>query len=472
MRTLLILGSKPAPILPPGSAFEALACANASGRSAASLGLPDPVFTVMTSVLTSGHKPANDLALQALRGLSTGKLYLYPRPTARGFLLNRLLREIRSFKVKPWYIRRTLRRIGYRFDELISPPREFYHDLVLGLCGHDPVIRTQIEQKQPSTGMIALAIGLGDRAFDRVVLSGFSFEITHAYAHNPLIDQLGTTRSKHADTDISILRCLAGRHANLYTTEPAVHERAGVPLLPVASARRPRARPSSCREDRDRMTEQGVHQWLHRARRRLSNIVRYGLGPAARERKQADKAKRRDAGFFESDRWQHDAGRFPPSLRFVRRVHRSIRALSSGRSCPGCARPGGRPRRVQAALRNLPAAARGAQRALPRRPDRDRGQGAARARLFRDRHRPQPGRRQPLRAAGRLPRHRLPGRLARRHLQQRARSRLRPGQGMAEVRRLLRPGGLFVVDVLQGSDEGLRAGRVRGDDLARPARAS
>lgn len=248
MRTLLILGSKPSPALPPRSSFEALACANASGRSAASLGLPEPVFTVITSVLTSGHKPANELALMALTGLRTGKLYLYPRPTARGFLLKRLVREIRNFKVRPRYIQRTLRRVGYRFDEFISPPRQFYHDLVLALCGQDPVIRAQIGQKQPSTGMVALALGLADRAFDRVVLSGFSFEITHAYAHNPLIDQLGTTRSKHADTDISILRCLAARHVKLYTSEPAVHERARVPLLPVTIAADPaRIRPAAGR---------------------------------------------------------------------------------------------------------------------------------------------------------------------------------------------------------------------------------
>jgi hypothetical protein len=239
MQTLLILGSKPSPALPPRSSFDALACANASGRSAVSLGLPEPVFTVMTSVLTSGHKPANDLALEALTGLRTSKLYLYPRPTARGFLLKRLVREIRNFKLRPWYIQRTLRRIGYRFDEFISPPRQFYHDLVFALCGSDPAIRAQIEHKQPSTGMVALALGLADRAFDRVVLSGFSFEITHAYAHNPLIERLGTTRSKHAETDIAILRCLAGRHANLYTSEPAVRGYAGVPLLPVTTAADP-----------------------------------------------------------------------------------------------------------------------------------------------------------------------------------------------------------------------------------------
>jgi SAM-dependent methyltransferase len=47
-------------------------------------------------------------------------------------------------------------------------------------------------------------------------------------------------------------------------------------------------------------------EWLHRARRRLANIARYGLGPEARARKGADKARRRNSGFFESDRWQHD----------------------------------------------------------------------------------------------------------------------------------------------------------------------
>ena len=236
MTTLLILGSKPAPALPAAGSFDALACANASGRSAASLGLPDPDFTVVSTVLTSGHKAANDLALEALRGLRTGRLYLYPRPTSQGFLLKRLLREFRTIRVKPWYMRRALRARGYRFEELISPPRAFYRDLVLRLCGHDPAIATQIGRKQPSTGMVALALGLAEERFDRIVMSGFSFEITHAYAHNPLIDQLGTTRSKHADTDVMILRCLAERHRNIYTTEPIVRERAGVPLLEAAAA--------------------------------------------------------------------------------------------------------------------------------------------------------------------------------------------------------------------------------------------
>ena len=52
MTTLLILGAKPDPVLPPASAWDDLACANASGFSAAQRGLPDPVFTVITAMLT------------------------------------------------------------------------------------------------------------------------------------------------------------------------------------------------------------------------------------------------------------------------------------------------------------------------------------------------------------------------------------------------------------------------------------
>ena len=55
-RRLLVLGAKPDPILPPPGSFDAVACANASGRSAAELGLPTPVFTVLTALLTDGSE--------------------------------------------------------------------------------------------------------------------------------------------------------------------------------------------------------------------------------------------------------------------------------------------------------------------------------------------------------------------------------------------------------------------------------
>lgn len=231
MSTLLILGSKPDPVLPPAGMIDAVACANASGRSALEHELPEPVFTVMSTVLTSGHKPANDLALEALRGLATHTLYLYPRPESEGHLFKRLVREVKRYNVKPWYFKRRLRALDYRFAEIEAWHRDRFHDLVIGLCGGDPEVAALIEKKQPSTGVMAVALGLADPRFDRLIMSGFSFEITHAYAHNPLIDQLGSTRSKHTETDIGILQRLAARYPRLMTTERTVHERAGLPLV-------------------------------------------------------------------------------------------------------------------------------------------------------------------------------------------------------------------------------------------------
>jgi SAM-dependent methyltransferase len=42
-----------------------------------------------------------------------------------------------------------------------------------------------------------------------------------------------------------------------------------------------------------------------KALKRLSNISKYGLGPAARARKQADKEERRKERFYESGLWEH-----------------------------------------------------------------------------------------------------------------------------------------------------------------------
>jgi SAM-dependent methyltransferase len=44
-----------------------------------------------------------------------------------------------------------------------------------------------------------------------------------------------------------------------------------------------------------------------KALKRLSNISKYGLGPAARERKQADKEQRRHERFYQSGLWEHTA---------------------------------------------------------------------------------------------------------------------------------------------------------------------
>ncbi len=234
MATLLILGSKPDPIIPDAKNYDALACANASGRSALRLGLPDPTYTVMSTVLTSGHKAANSLALQALADLRTETLYLYPRRESEGRLVKRMIREIKRLNVTPWYFKWRLRSIGYHFDKAVEMKRNDYHQLVSELCDGDQEIIEIISNKQPSTGIMALVLGLSDRRFDRFIMSGFSFEITHAYAHNPLIDELGSTRSKHANTDIAVLRVLSRRFGNVFTTEPVVHQAAAIPLLSEA----------------------------------------------------------------------------------------------------------------------------------------------------------------------------------------------------------------------------------------------
>lgn len=231
MATLLILGSKPDPVLPPPGAFDALACANASGRSAAMHGLPDPDFTVLSAILTSGRKAANDLALEALAGLRTGTVWLYPRPVAGASAWARARRHIKLWRTKPLFMRWRLRRLGYRWEECRAPAYGWYDQLIRDLCDRDPMVMARLDHKQASTGIMALVLGLADARFDRYILSGFSFEITHAYADNPTIGLWGTARSKHAETDIAVLSHLARKFGTVSTTEAAVAERADVPCL-------------------------------------------------------------------------------------------------------------------------------------------------------------------------------------------------------------------------------------------------
>jgi hypothetical protein len=231
MTTLLVLGSKPDPALPPDGSFDALACANASGRSATKHGLPTPLFTVISAILTSGKQAPNRLALEALAGLSTQTLYFYPRPLRGRGPLPRALNRLRSFRTSALYFERKLRSLPYSFERFENPGLEHYHAMLAGLCGDDSNLVAMMRAKQPSSGMLALAIGIAWHDFARHVLSGFSFEITHAYADNPLIAERGSTQSKHAETDIALLRHLSRKLENIYTTEPAVHRHAGVPLL-------------------------------------------------------------------------------------------------------------------------------------------------------------------------------------------------------------------------------------------------
>lgn len=231
MAVLLVLGSKPDARLPPPGSYAAVACANASGRPARTSGLPDPVLTVMSSVLASAKNPASRLALKALAGLSTETLYYCPRQLYRRDPLKRLLHLPEILACAPRPFTRRLGAAGFRFETLIVRPLKCYIRMVEMLCGSDPEIGRELAAKHPSTGVLAAAIGLGEAGFEQVILSGFSFEITHAYADNPLIAKRGTTMSRHADTDVAVLRSISARTGNLLTTEPVVHERTGIPLF-------------------------------------------------------------------------------------------------------------------------------------------------------------------------------------------------------------------------------------------------
>lgn len=231
MKTLLVLGSKPDPILPPVSGIDAVACANASGRSALGLALPQPALTVMSSVLVSGKNPSNRLALEAVAGLSTGSLYIYPRPPFSGRPLKKILNIKSVLRTTNPGLRLCLRNVGFNYDNIHFYDLRFYVDLVFKLCGECSDIRARVDEKVPSTGLIAILLGLHEPCYERIIVSGFSFEITHAYAQNPDIANRGSTTSLHASTDVAILARLAERDRRLFTSEPIVHQRTGLPLL-------------------------------------------------------------------------------------------------------------------------------------------------------------------------------------------------------------------------------------------------
>lgn len=230
MTTLLVLGSKPDPALPPASDFDDLACANASGYSAARHGLPRPAFTLISAILTSGIGSGRQ-SLQALHGLETDGLYYFPRPSKRRKLLKRPLGLVQDFRTGPFYFRRRLRKASFTWRHFVLHDHAWYQGLVTRLCQGDEALQKQLGSKSPSTGIMTLVVGMSLGVYDRYILSGFSFELTHAYADNPEIGERGTKVSRHTPTDVRFLRHLSRTRGDIFTTEPVVHEHTGVPLL-------------------------------------------------------------------------------------------------------------------------------------------------------------------------------------------------------------------------------------------------
>ena len=229
-RTLLVLGAKPEPVLPPSHAYDALACANGSGFSAARNGLARPEFTVMSAILTSGIASGRH-SIQAVSGLDTGKLFFLPRPPSRRTVARVLLHPISTYRITARCLRHALRSVGYRYDEFLDPGWDYYQSMFGELCADKPETLELVRKKHPSSGIVAIALGLVRERYDRLVVSGFSFELSHAHGHNPDIDERRTLASKHADTDIAVVRHLSDSCGSIYTTEPVVAERAGIPLL-------------------------------------------------------------------------------------------------------------------------------------------------------------------------------------------------------------------------------------------------
>lgn len=234
MATLLVLGSKPDPVLPPVTAFDAVACANASGNSAARYGLADPLFTAVSAVVTTGIGSGKQ-SMKAMSGLRTKTLYFLPSTSRRANLLKNLILLPQQVRASQWWFRYALRRAGFHWDRFVHKPFDEYLKPITEDCLKDAVIAQQLDRKRPSTGLVALLIGLSLSQFDRFIISGFSFELTHAYAENPEIVERGTVISRHGDTDILLLRCLSERLGTICTTESAVHEQAQVPLFSDSS---------------------------------------------------------------------------------------------------------------------------------------------------------------------------------------------------------------------------------------------
>ena len=230
-RTLLVLGSKPEPVLPPTHAYDALACANGSGFSAARNGLDRPEFTVMSAILTSGIASGRQ-SLQAVTGLYTRRLYYLPRPPGKRTPIKQLLHPLRTYRLSAGCLKGALRSVGYDYQEFLQPGWQFYQSLFAELCADGPEVLAKVRQKHPSSGVVALALGLAREGYERLIVSGFSFELTHAHGHNPDIDERRTATSKHAATDIAVVRHLSESTGSVFTTEPVVHERTGIPLLP------------------------------------------------------------------------------------------------------------------------------------------------------------------------------------------------------------------------------------------------
>ncbi len=235
MAILLLLGSKPDPAIP-AQPCDALACVNGSGHSAATYGLGEPDFTVMTANLTSGSGLGR-YTIEAIAGLSTRRLHCLARPPA-DYRPRNLLRRYRYKKalpqVQPDRLKVALAAVGYCYREFHVVEHAAYYELLGDLFGRDAEVMALLRKKQPSTGIAALILALERGGFDRYVLSGFDFQTSHAYWTGA--DNEAVMPNRHAETDTAVVRALARRLGDrLVTTEPALSAATGLDLVMSAA---------------------------------------------------------------------------------------------------------------------------------------------------------------------------------------------------------------------------------------------
>lgn len=228
MSTLLLLGSKPNPVIPSKGSYDAVACANASGYSAKNYDLKSPVFTVIAaSSLMSSNESAKK-ARKNLRGLSTNQVFIYPSKQEFNFL--RLLRKLYRANLKSSYleIKRhklftylILKTLGYKFKHYSYMSRQKYQSLF-------DIAPLKLNEYNPSTGIVALMIGVKQFKFDTIIISGFSFETNHIYDEK--VDVI-PVYNRHFEFDSLTIKSLYSKGVKIITTEKTVSEICDIPLI-------------------------------------------------------------------------------------------------------------------------------------------------------------------------------------------------------------------------------------------------
>lgn len=213
-RPALVAGSAPNLVVPEGfDAGWAVVTANAAQAILEPFGIELPDLTVWRGHLFA-ESELNADARARLQGRRTRCLLVDARLRGRQDEFTRNIRELR-----------------FAADRIVFCDRyhraRVYKEVISGYCGLGRAL------DRPSNGLYAtvLALRLGASP---VVISGISLsQGGHAYRERD-IPRL------HAEQDEAALRALAGLGRPVFTTDPEVSARTGVPLWPTAARASPR----------------------------------------------------------------------------------------------------------------------------------------------------------------------------------------------------------------------------------------